>query len=69
MTRCPHILGTPIAAVLVAIAMIAPAFSADPITVGNRLELFVDDYFDRRNRGRCPPAVAAAGAERSRVRG
>ena len=44
MTRCKHISRTPVAAVLMAIGTVAPAFSADPIAIGNRLELFVDDY-------------------------
>lgn len=44
MTRCKHSLGISIAAVIVAISSIAPTFSADPIAIGNQLELFVDDY-------------------------
>ena len=44
MTRCMHIVRAPVAALLVAISTIVPAFSADSISIGNRLELFVDDY-------------------------
>ena len=44
MSGCKHHLGNSAAALLVAICTITPAFSAEPIDVGNRLELFVDDH-------------------------
>ena len=44
MTHCKDIFATSAAIVLVAISSITPALSADPIDVGNRLELFVDDH-------------------------
>ena len=39
-----HTLTVPAVALLVGICMVAPAFCAEPIDMGNRLELFVDDY-------------------------
>ena len=44
MPRYKCFFRTPVAAVLVALWMFAPSFSADPISLDNRLELFVDDY-------------------------
>ncbi len=43
MNRRNRIQRTFLAAVLVAVSTVAPAFSAEPVTIGNRLELFVDD--------------------------
>ena len=44
MHRPNHTLTVSAAVLLVAFCMTAPAFSARPVDVGARLELFVDDY-------------------------
>jgi len=44
MTRCKKFLRTFAVAGLLAIRAITPAFCAEPVDVGNRLELFIDDH-------------------------
>jgi hypothetical protein len=44
MSSCKRHGVTSVLALLVTIAAIVPAYSAEPIDVGNRLELFVDDH-------------------------
>ena len=44
MSCCRHLLRTAFATFLMAISTIVPALAAEPIVIGDRLELFVDDY-------------------------
>ncbi len=44
MTQYRNISRTPVAALLVTMAIVVPTFSAEPIAIGDKLELFVDDY-------------------------